>query len=127
MLGLGLVTSHCGITAKCSVDTSQSTPPQHTLAHFMRPSQWFPKYGSRPKQGLQRTKKWVAPRRYKPGLYIFAHSVRLRQWFPTYGPWRVKKWVAPRRSKPGVYIFKVTTALSVYCVGTKGGQSYYFW
>jgi len=34
-------------------------------------SQWFPKYGSRPKHGSQRVKKWVAPRRSKPGLYIF--------------------------------------------------------
>ena len=34
--------------------------------------QWFPKYGTQePKQGLRRVKKWVAQKRFKPGLYLF--------------------------------------------------------
>jgi len=31
-------------------------------------AQWFPKYGSKPKEEWRRVKKWVAQRRSKPGL-----------------------------------------------------------
>jgi len=34
-------------------------------------AQWFPKYGSKPKQAPRRVKKWVAHRGSKPGLCVF--------------------------------------------------------
>jgi len=39
---------------------------------FMILKQWFPKYGSWPKHGPQRVKKWVVPRGSKSGLCIFS-------------------------------------------------------
>ena len=41
-----------------------------TIIHRHCLIQWFPKDGSRPKQESRRGRKWVAPRRFKPGLYI---------------------------------------------------------